>query len=584
MAWPRDSGRLRHAILFVAGGAGLAAVVLQYGTYLGRGGGRAVLWLTVLAVAGYLLELGLAVLGPGPRREILRLRRPAAILAAVAAAAAAWLLIEGGGGPLSGLLAHRSSRPALLVLGHLYAIGNLILNLLALPGHLAQRRVRPGAAFLLLFVLLIGGGASLLLLPRAAPPTEPLAPVDALFTATSAVCVTGLVVRDTGLELTRFGQAVVLLLIQLGGLGIMSLTATVSWALGRGAGIRETAFLREVFQVASLADVGRTLRFIVLMTLTAEAVGTGLLYVGFGGGLPPGHDRLFDAVFHSVSAFCNAGFSTLPGSLAEWSADPTVVGTVAGLLVVGGLGFTVVANLGAFLAGRLSRRRRGSRASLSAQTRVMLFLTALLLLGGTLGLALLEWDQAFAARPWAERLGLAFFQSATARTAGFNTVPMEALGEPALFLLMVLMFLGAGPGSTAGGIKLTTVAVLWASLVALARGHEHPQLVGREVRHEVTRRALVVLAAGLAALTAGIMALLVTEGAGFLETAFEAVSALGTVGLSLGLTPDLSATGRVVVVLLMFTGRLGPITVAYGLARPERARGVRHPEARIMVG
>jgi len=382
-------------------------------------------------------------------------------------------------------------------------------------------------------------GTLALALPAADPAGKPVPLLDALFTATSAVCVTGLIVRDTAVDFTPYGQTVILVLIQLGGLGIMSVAGTVSLLLGRGIGLRESSLLRELFEGQVLRESRQIIRFV-------------------------------------------AGFSLNSDSLVSQAGDPLVVGTVAGLLIVGGLGFPVVANLRGWTLGRARRER--VRRRLSVQARIVLLVTAILLIGGTMLLAALEWRGALAGEGVIGKLGLAFFQSATARTAGFNTMDLASLSSASLLAIVVLMCVGAAPGSTAGGIKLTTVAVLWANLRAIAAGGRAPRLFNREIGALTVRRAFMILTTWITTLTVALFVLLVTEGRGLTETLFETASAMGTVGLSLGLTPELSGPGRVVVVLLMFLGRLGPLAVAYGLVRPAREHAVRYAEADLLVG
>jgi trk system potassium uptake protein TrkH len=442
-------------------------------------------------------------------------------------------------------------------------------------------RIRPAAAFGLLYLGLILCGAALLLLPRATPPGAPLAPLDALFTSTSAVCVTGLIVRDTATEFTLVGQVIILILIQLGGLGIMSLTAFLSLLLGRGIGIRESSLLREVFQVPLWSEVGHLLRFIFAMTLVVEGIGAALLYIGLGEVVPVPETRLFTAVFHAVSAFCNAGFSTFSDSLMGVAGDGLIVGTIMGLLVAGGLGFTVAAQLAAFGVGRL-RTGRGGRLAL--QTRLVLLLSAALMVAGAVLLLLLERGAGLGEGGLGARLSHALFQSATCRTAGFNTVDLARWGAPALLVMMILMFIGGAPGSTAGGVKVTTLVVMWANVRALRQGFGRVRVGDREIEPTAVNRALIVVTGAAMILAVGIFTLLLTEGSDLLTTAFEATSALGTVGLTLGLTPDLSAAGRWVVILLMFVGRLGPLTLAYGLSPARRDPQVRLPRADIMIG
>jgi trk system potassium uptake protein TrkH len=577
---------VRHTLLVAAGLIALLSLLLEHGTYLDGGGWRLVSWLSGVAVGLFLLELGWAAVAVRPRRLFLRQRWPALALAFLLLGELAVVQL-GWGGWLARFLARfsiRSLTQAYLAVVQFYLLGNLLVFLPTVYSRVARWRMRPGLLFLLGFFILILAGACLLSLPKATPPDHPLAAVDAIFTSTSAVCVTGLIVRDTATEFTLFGQVVILLLIQMGGLGIMSLTATFAWLLGRGIGIRENYLLRDIFQVGNLADVGRTLKFIIWLTLCVETAGTIVLYVGFSDAIPEPLPRLFTAAFHAISAFCNAGFSTFSRSLVDFGGEPVVSGTVAALIVAGGLGFTVVANLLAFLQGRLRRQKPGLRPRLELQTRVVIGMTVLLLLVGTGLLGLLDWDGALAGMPPLEKLWSAFFQSVTARTAGFNTLDIASLSSPSLFLLVILMFIGAGPGSTAGGVKLTTVAVMWANLVAIGQGRAQTRLGDREIGLEAVRRAMVVLSGGIVFGALGIILLLVTERREFLTTVFEVVSAQGTVGLSMGLTGELTVPGRVIVTVMMFLGRLGPLTFAFGLVPPAQDRNIRLPSSKIMIG
>ncbi len=453
---------------------------------------------------------------------------------------------------------------------------------MARRGSIRLTRIQPGAAFILGLGAIILVGALALTLPDATPAGHSIGALDAVFTATSAVCVTGLIVRDTAGAFTPVGQAIILLLIQLGGLGIMAVAGTVSLMLGRGIGLRESNMLRDIFEGQVLRESRQILKFVAGFTLIAEIFGTVLLYIGFADTIPAAGERLWFAVFHAVSAFCNAGFALYPDSLVSQADDPLVVGTISGLLIVGGLGFPVVANLRGWFLGRALAGR--ARPRLFVQARVVLLLTAALLASGVLILLVLEWNGALAGRGFVDKLGLAFFQSATSRTAGFNTLDLTTLSSASLLAMMILMCVGAAPGSTAGGIKLTTVAVLWANLRAIAEGGRAPRLFDREIGALTVRRAFMILTTWILTSAVALFVLLITEGRGFQETLFEVASAMGTVGLSLGLTPELSGPGRVVVVFLMFLGRLGPLAVAYGLVPPTREADVRFAEANLLIG
>ncbi|MHB8079962.1 MAG: potassium transporter TrkG [Candidatus Krumholzibacteriia bacterium] len=576
----------RRWLLVVAGVAGLVGFVLEYGTYEAA---RLAGWLALLrgvAVGGFLLEGALAALTIRPWRVFFSTRWPLLVLAGlllcelgvVLAGGEQWLA------PFLHFFSIRTAAQAYVVLLQLFIVGNLLAGLPRISARVAGRRVRPMVMFLAAFALAILVGGAVLTLPRAAPPGAQARFLDATFTSTSAVCVTGLAVRDTGTQWTRLGQWTILLLIQLGGLGIMSVTAALALLLGRGLGLREGSLLREIFQIDFVEQVGRNMRFIALFTAATELLGAMLLFVGFRAAVPHPATRAFTALFHAVSAFCNAGFSTFPDNLCSFTANPLVYLTVAGLLIVGGIGFPVAANVLAFARGRALAQPGGQPRRLTVQTRVVLRVTALLLGGGTLLLALLEWNGAFAGQSAAAKVGMAFFQAATPRTAGFNTVDIARLSEASLLLQIVLMFIGASSASTGGGIKVTTLAVIWANLRAIATGHPQARLHDREISQQVGRQATFVFLANLFVGTLGTFLLLLTDGRSALVSAYEVYSALGTVGLSVNLTPSLSDAGKLIIIVVMFFGRVGPLAVAYGIVRPTRERGVRLPASRIMIG
>ncbi|MFO7654526.1 MAG: potassium transporter TrkG [Candidatus Krumholzibacteriia bacterium] len=581
----RPTPSLRRSVLVAAGLCGLAALIVEYGTDLSARDRTLVRFLTGAAVGLFLVEQALAAVAVRPWRRWLRERWPTLLLSALLLAEMSLLLLFRHSAGVNRFLEQLhlpSLTRAYVVLAQFYILARLAVGLPRVHRRLAAARVRPAIAMMVIFFGVILGGTGLLLLPRATPAAAPITVLDALFTATSAVCVTGLIVRDTAVDFTVTGQVIIMILIQLGGLGIMSLTAFLSLLLGRGIGVRESSMLREVFQVPLWSDVGRVLRFIVILTLVAEAIGTAVLYWGLRDVIVAPGPRLFAAAFHAVSAYCNAGFSLFSGSLVGLDEHPIVAGAIAVLLVAGGLGFTVAAQLTDTARGRL--RGRGRAVRLATQTRIVLSLTALLLGAGAGVILVLEWNGALAGHSWPGKLAHAFFQSATCRTAGFNTLPVPAFGNPALLIMMVLMFIGGAPGSTAGGIKVTTLAVMWANLQSGRHGFHQVRIGRREIDPSGVNRALIVVTSAAVAVALGTFVLLVLEGRDLMETGFEVVSAFGTVGLSLGLTPELSPLGRSLVIVLMFVGRLGPLTLAYGLTPAARDRQVRLPRTTVMVG
>ncbi len=583
LSWPRK----HRLILALAGLCGLAGIILKYGTYPSP---RVLVVADVLswtALGLFLISEILAARSAPRPAHYLRQRWPAFIMAVLLVVKAVLLVVGSGStwaARLIDLMRVDTLTQAYLVVVQVLVVVVFAVELPHLHRRFASLKVRPAAAFVLAFLGLILAGAGLLMLPRATPPGQPLGAVDALFTSTSAVCVTGLIVRDTATGFTTFGQAVILCLIQLGGLGIMSLTAALSLLLGRGVGVRESSLLRDLFPVPVMGAAGGIIRQIILMTLLFEAVGAVLIHQGLGGAAGSAGPLWFTAVFHSVSAFCNAGFSTFSDSLAGPAAGrPLLRGTVTHLRVAGGLGFGVVTQVAAWTRGR-ALGQGGPANRLGLHSRVVLVLSAGLLAGGGILLGALEWHGALDGRAWADRAVHAFFQSATCRTAGFNSIDLTTLSEASILLMIVLMFIGGAPGSTAGGVKVTAIAIGWANLRALVRGSSRVRLGGRELDPVHIQRAMLVLSAGFVFVSAGLFILLITEGRTLQVTSFEVVSALGTVGLSLGLTPELTLPGRFVIMALMFIGRLGPLTLAGSLTGAEFEHRVRLPRGRILVG
>lgn len=453
----------------------------------------------------------------------------------------------------------------------------------------SRRRIPPPTFLALGLAAAILVGGSLLRLPLAHA-GEPVGWLDAFFTAASAVCVTGLVVVDTGTRFSLFGQAVILVLIQIGGLGVMTIGTVVLAALGQ----RPTTVMRELLRgfashqpTIRARDIFRT---ILLATFAIEALGALLLFAAFRDELPLG-TAIWSALFHAVSAYCNAGFALWPDSLMRHASDPLVNLTVMALIVTGGLGFVVLVELRNWALKR--RDSHGLPLRPSLHTRVVLVGTAIAVLAGAVAVFALEADNVLAQRPFGERVLIATFQSVTARTAGFNTVDVGALTNATLVILMLLMFVGAGPGSMAGGIKLTTAASLLALVRHRLRGSREPRLFGRGVGETTLERAVVLTTLATLLILAAVLALQVLDVGGragiaahgiFLPVLFEIVSAFGTVGLSMNLTPLLPAGAKVVIILLMFSGRLGPLWLMDFFQHLPPPPPVRHAPEELMVG
>lgn len=446
-------------------------------------------------------------------------------------------------------------------------------------------------------------GGFLLTLPVSLRDVESASFVDGLFTSVSAVCVTGLVVNDVASTYTLFGQFVLLVLMQAGGLGIMVLTAFFAIVAGRRLRVRSSVVLAEMIDADSMAALRRTLRNIVVYTFAIEAAGAAVLYLAFLGhpevDLGPesaspaagAGGALWSAVFHSVSAFCNAGFSLCHGNLLPFVGSWWVCGTVAVLVTLGGFGFPVLSEIAARVRNRLATH---ATPKFSLHARVVLLTSAVLVAAGTLAFLVLERNATLAPLSALERLLASLFQSVTARTAGFNTIDFGAIVPATLVVICFLMFVGASPGSTGGGIKTTTFAVLLAAFRGEIRGHDAPRLLDRTIPAASVRRALGVAVVSLVFQIAVMFALLLTEGdllaryrddaLGPLRIVFEVMSAFATCGLSTGITAQLSVTGKLLVAATMLVGRIGPLTVALAATAPPRSEPFTRPEERVMIG
>lgn len=443
-----------------------------------------------------------------------------------------------------------------------------------------RRHLSPGAAVALGFLLLVLVGAALLSTPFAVVGPR-LALVDALFTATSAACVTGLTVVDTGTRFSAFGQWVLLLLFQVGGLGILTITSLFALLMRRDLGLGERFRLSQDLRTGGIRGLRGLLLRVVGFALGVELLGALLFHLTAGDALGQGGRRLFAATFHAVSAFCNAGFSLQADSLASFASRPLAVLTLTTLIMIGGLGFL----LGFELLGRTRRRR--ARRRLSLQGRIVLGGSALLWIGGTLFFLWTERSGALASLTWGDRLLAAFFQSVTCRTAGFDLFPPSALTPAGSLGSMLLMFIGAAPGSTGGGVKVSTLVMILMLLAGYFRGRGRVDLAGRSVPDDVLREALAVLSAGLLLVVGGSLTLMLldaTAAADLPRTGFEVVSAFATVGLSTGLSAELGPAGKLLVAVLMFTGRVGLLTLALAVSGGWRERRYQLPTEGVMVG
>lgn len=454
-------------------------------------------------------------------------------------------------------------------------------------GRFLDRTLHPTQVIVLSFggAILFGAG---LLASGSASTAEPVAFVDALFTSTSAVCVTGLTVVDTGTRFTLFGQLVILALIQLGGLGIMTYSSVFLLVTGRRLSFRGQLVVEETLGRKARSPLDRLILDVLVYTLAIEAVGAGLLTLAFSHRLGWG-EGLYNGVFHSVSAFCNAGFSLFSSNLTGYRGSWVVNLTVIALIIFGGLGFAV---MGDVMEGAAARRA-GRPLSLQLHTKVVLATSAALIAAGASGVYLFEANNALAGLPWHEKVLACLFQSVTPRTAGFNTLDYGTLTASTLFFTILLMFIGASPGSTGGGVKTSTFAVMLAVFRSRLLARSRASLFRRSLPEQTVSRSVAIVTVSFVLVTLVTFLLLGTEvgeqphreGAmSFLEVMFESVSAFGTVGLSTGVTARLSTFGKLVLTGLMFVGRVGPLTLAMAVGRKAEKAHFQFAEENVVVG
>jgi len=458
-----------------------------------------------------------------------------------------------------------------------------------MPGLVSRtlKRLNAAQVALLSFAAVIALGTGLLMVPAAS--TGPsLGFIDALFTSTSATCVTGLVVVDTGTRFTFFGQAVILALIQAGGFGIMTISTFILFMAGKRATLSLSEAAAGSFLKLRRYELKQMLFTALVFTAAFEAAGFIALYSRWSLILGA-REALWTSLFHSISAFCNAGFSINRDSLMSYAGDWATNLTVMTLIVFGGLGFFVLLDLWE----TVRRAPDAAKRRLSFHTRIVLSMTVLLIVSGAAVLFLIERGHSLQGLSVGQGMLRAAFQSVTARTAGFNTLDTGRLSNASLFLLVFLMFIGGAPGSTAGGVKVTTAGVILVVVISRLRRRRTPSIFGRSVSRDNLERAVVIILLAAAMISIFTMFLLVTELGGaphqesrglFLEILFECVSAFGTVGLSTGITPGLSAAGKIIIASMMFAGRLGPMTLVFAMERRKEQASFSYPEEQVMIG
>ena len=470
--------------------------------------------------------------------------------------------------------------------------------------NLAASGKNPTQTFIGSFIVLILCGSAMLMLPKSHN-VDSMSFVDALFTSTSASCVTGLITLDTGADFSRMGQWTILFLIQLGGLGIVIFGAVFALLLGQALSLRESVAMNDIISNQTLGKIGKMIGFIFTTTILIEAIGAFLLYFMWDSGpeiIP--RDKVFYSIFHSISAFCNAGFSLYSSSLMSFGSHWGVFLVVCPLIILGGLGFMVLFNISDVFVNRLNlsihRMRypykpflKNTPRRLSLQTKIVLVTSLGLIIGGTLVFLIFENNCNIHSYSQDNPSGFqktldSLFMSITCRTAGFNTVDVGALSEPSKLFAIVLMLIGGSPGSTAGGMKTVTIAIIVVTAIATLKKRTEVEAFQRSINPLILRRAMTIMLLFMLVYFIATMGLFITERTNTemspTNLMFEAASALGTVGLSTGITPTLTSPGKLIIIVLMLIGRLGPMTLLASLTFNTKNARYNYPSEPVIVG
>lgn len=438
-------------------------------------------------------------------------------------------------------------------------------------------RVRPAQLFLFGFLFVIFLGSLFLSLPISTTYGSSISYVDALFTSFSAVCVTGLAVNNIGVDFTLFGQIIILILIQIGGLGIISFSILLSLVTHKKISLVINKGYQHSYSTISMKETFHAIIFVFKITFLFEIIGAICLFFAWKNEFPSIEISVFYAIFHSISAFCNAGFSLFSDSLVGYALHVPTVVTVSFLIILGGLGFPVLFNLFYY------KHKDYFGVRIKLQTKLALVVTFILLVIGTLVIYFGEFNDALMGYTWFEKLLFSWFQSVTVRTAGFNTIDLNGFGGHTILIMMILMIIGASPGSTGGGIKTTTFGLIVVSFWHNLKSSRHVNLMKRRIVEQNIIEAFSLLF--LAVFFIGIFGygLFLVEKGNFLPIIFEIVSAFGTVGLSLGITSELSSVGKVLIMILMFIGRIGPLSILYALSQPKPVADYAYPKEDLVL-
>lgn len=440
-----------------------------------------------------------------------------------------------------------------------------------------KENMSPSRKLILGFLLVIVVGTFLLMLPISLKEGQSINILEALFTVVSAVCVTGLNVVDISTVFSPFGDGVILFLIQIGGLGVMTFSSILFLVAGQKITLYTRILLKEERNATSSGEILSFIRLMLLTVFLIESIGAVILIYEFKK-IMPDTQAFYYGIFHSISAFCNAGFSLFGDNLEQFRGNATVSLTISYLIILGGMGFAII---NSFI---MMIRKGVSRFTLTSKLAILI--SMILTFGGAILFFILEYSNptTLSNIPWQDKIVSSIFQSVTLRTAGFNTLPLGHLREATIFMSCIWMFIGASPGSTGGGIKTTTIGVVFFYVYGVIRGKEHIEIFNRQLGWEIMNKALALLVISLTYISVVIMLLLMIEPFPMDKIAFEVISAFGTVGLSLGITPNLTVLSKLIIIITMFIGRLGPMTIAFALGEEKKKSKIKYPKEDILIG
>ncbi len=436
----------------------------------------------------------------------------------------------------------------------------------------------PAISLMISFLMVIFVGALVLMLPIATSSNQTMNFIDAFFTSTSATCVTGLIVEDTGSYFSLFGQIVILILIQIGGLGIMTISTAFALIFGQKLTAKMESVMQNVMGESNRLNLFQLLKYVVGITFLFETIGSVFLFLTFRNIYPNTFRAIYYSVFHSVSAFCNGGFALFADNLESFTYNLNINIVITTLIIFGGLGFVVIMDL------KRNIFKKGGIKKLSLHSKIVLAATIMLITFGIFGFFISEYNNTMKGMSFGNRLMTSYFQSVTCRTAGFNTISQANLSYSSILLSVLLMFIGASPGSTGGGIKTTTFAIMILSIISIITGKSNVSAYKRKISVHGIKEAISLIGISIGFLMLLLFALFIVSDGSFQEIIFEAFSAFGTVGLSMGFTNSLNFAGKIIIILLMYLGRIGPLTILYALAQRVVKKRVNYLEENISIG